>query len=474
MLTDWDISPDGRHLLTSCWSSDCPDDPPDQAVDVWDLAKGGVVRVLDARDTDVRVDWPSKDILIAHSRKGTGVKEITVWDARSFEVLHAESHYCAYARVDPGGTRVLFTGCDGNMQIFDSGTRKLVERPVAEAHLGGDYSVAGWFSNDGKHVYVDDERAGLQLLDARTLRRRTVLRASIQGVGPDGAPVQPKTAQSPSGERFALLDGSGGLKLLDHMLSTKKVVAPAGSFDHIQWMGFLDERRIQLKAEDGTVKVVDVATGKVDHTFSPAATGSPATTSEPPCQLWLGGSRSSAKATLTRSDCTVSVLDGATLSPKWVLPAVPASPSGQPSAPDLRFSPDERHLAAVHDERLLVVYDAETGREETRLQLPAGMSQLAKSGSSYRPLALDWSADSRFVVIAQGEVFLVRPGDGAFVVLGMFAMDGRRVPTVTSETEVEAPKELEACTFRKPAVPGSPPLSRRATSGVLARFMAAP
>src|SRR6185436_18980185 len=106
-------------MLAACLSDDCPEEPADVSIELWDLTKGRIVRTLTAQSTSIRPRWTSNDLIVASSRKGTGGTDIDVWDARTFESLHSESHYCAYPQVDPSGRRVLITGCDGAMTLID-------------------------------------------------------------------------------------------------------------------------------------------------------------------------------------------------------------------------------------------------------------------------------------------------------------------------------------------------------------------
>ena len=174
-LTAFDFAPDGKRLITSCDSDDCDGEVADTSIDVWDLAAGRVARTLQAPSGDIRPWWAGDGLVVAQSRGGTGVKDITLWETRGFTLVHAEPHYCAYPAFDHASRRMLVTGCDGAMMSFDVKSHRRVNRPRDEAHLGGDYSVEGWFSRDGRRVYVQVESVGLQALNAGTLRRTATL-----------------------------------------------------------------------------------------------------------------------------------------------------------------------------------------------------------------------------------------------------------------------------------------------------------
>jgi WD40 repeat protein len=461
-LTAFDFAPDGKRLITSCDSDDCDGEIADTAIDVWDLAAGRVARTLQAPSGAIRPWWAGDGLVVAQSRAGTGVKDITLWETRGFTLVHAEPHYCAYPAFDHASRRMLVTGCDGAMMSFDVKSHRRVLRPQAEAHLGGDFSVEGWFSHDGRRVYVQDESAGLQVLNPATLRRTATLANTGTESRVGDAPIA-HAAWDPETDRFAVLDASGAVRLLASDLSVTSTLLPAPPSAPARRITWLDAQSLALDSDDGTISILDVASKSLRVTFPPAppsATKCNASLTMSPKHTWVA---------FQRTDCVVLLLDAA-LKKQWSIPArTPPDPASS-AAPALAFSPDDSHLAALFDERALVIYDTASGAEKTSLKLPTGLLQTSKSGGSYRPIAPAWSPDGRFAVVAQGEVFLVRPEGGAFVVLSAFEEAGKRFLVASSPTGYDGPAALEACAF---AASGAARPPRRAEPGLLASFFSA-
>lgn len=459
-LTYMSLSPDGARLLTSCWGKDCKDDPPATSVEVWDLEKGVIGHVLVAQSPDVRAEWASKTLLFAQSGKGTGVKQIDVWDARTFESLHAGSYWGAGPRIDPSGRRVLIHGMDGDMTLFDADTGKTVRRPENEAHLGGDVDGDARFSFDGKRIFVEDEMDGVQVLDAATLKRRA--RFATNGPTSD---VRARTAQSPSLKRFAVLAPDGGLFLLDDRLSPGTKLAPKGTFEKIEYIWFLDEDRLALRLP-ATLFVFDLRTKKVTHTYDRSE-------AQARCGPDLTLSPRGTYAAYTHGDCAVDVLDGKTLTPLWTLRAEVVPPLQTPFGPGLYWAREDGLLAAIHGERLVVFHDAATGAERARVRVPDGMSQMSSDGVEYHPLQVTFTPGGRHLVVAQGQVYFIRPEDGATAALSVMEADGARVAVVTTDTEIEGPPSMDACLTR-PVRKGAPTGPRAPGKGLLSAFLAAP
>lgn len=460
-LTAFDFAPDGKRLITSCDSDDCDGEVADTAIDVWDLAAGRVARTLQAPSGDIRPWWAGDGLVVAQSRGGTGVKDITLWETRGFTLVHAEPHYCAYPAFDHASRRMLITGCDGAMMSFDVKSHRRINRPQGEAHLGGDYSVEGWFSRDGRRVYVQDESVGLQALNAGTLRRTATLAITGTDTRVGDAPIA-HAAWDPETDRFALLDAYGAVRLLASDLSVTSTLMPAPPSAPARRITWLDGQSLALDSDDGTISILDVASKSLRVTFppaKPAATKCNASLTMSPKHTWVA---------FQRTDCVVELLDAA-LKKQWSIPARPPPDPASSGAPALAFSPDDSHLAALFDERALVIYDAASGAEKTSLKLPPGLPQVSKSGGSYRPIAPAWSPDGRFAVVAQGEVFMVRPEGGAFVVLSAFDEAGKRVLVASSPTGYDGPAALETCAFAA----GAPRPPRRAEPGLLASFLSA-
>jgi WD40 repeat protein len=461
-LTSFDFAPDGKRLVTSCDSDDCDGEVADTAIEVWDLAAGRVARTLEAPSGAIQASWAGDGLVVAQSRAGTGVKDITLWETRGFTLVHAEPHYCAYPAFDHASRRMLITGCDGAMQIFDVKSHRRILRPGPEAHVGGDFSVEGWFSHDGRRVYVQDESAGLQALNPATLRRTATLANTGTETRVGDAPTA-HAAWDAETDRFALLDASGAVRLVAGDLSVTSTLTPAPPSAPAQRITWLDARSLALDSEDGTISILDVASRSVRITLPPAppaATKCGASLTMSPKHTWIA---------FRRTDCAVELLDAA-LKKQWSIPARTLSDPAAAYSPTLAFSPDDSHLAALFDERALVIYDAASGAEKTSLKLPSGLAQASKSGGTSRPIAPAWSPDGRFAAVAQGEVFLVRP-DGAFVVLSAFDEAGKRVVVASSRTGFDGPAALESCAFQASGAPRAP---RRAEPGLLASFFAAP
>ncbi|MFO0588042.1 MAG: hypothetical protein U0441_10905 [Polyangiaceae bacterium] len=460
-LTNFSLSPDGTRMLTSCWGNDCKDDPPATSVDVWDIEKGALLRVLVAQSPDVRAVWASADLLFAQSGKGTGIKQIDIWDAHTFESLHTGSYYAAGPQIDPSGRRVLIHGIDGDMTLFDAASKKAVRRPEDEAHLGGDSDGYARFSTDGKRVFEEDAMAGIQVLDGVTLKRRA--RFVTTGATSD---ERARTALSPSMKRFAVAAPNGSLFFLDDKLSPGPKLAPKGTFVDPEDVQFLDEDRLLVGTRDGKLTVFDVRAKKAARVYDPPPE------KERRCRAALELSPTGTYAAFTHGDCAIEILDGETLTPLWTLRAELVPPLKEVMAPSLVWARKDQIFAAIQGERLVVFHDAATGAERARVRLPDGVSQMSSDGLSYYPLQVGWTLDERHLVVAQGNVYFVRPEDGATAALSVMTAEGARVSVVTTDTEIEGPIAMDAC-LPRPVRPGAPAGPRAVGRGLLGAFLGA-
>ena len=218
LVQDLAFSADGRTLVTT---------GDDGRVLVWDLGRGAVRETLtghSGRVGNVRVSADGRTLYT------TGVDgRIIVWDivgdrrlARSFPGGNGIGQALVPAlAVSPDGRRVAAGLRGGGVRIHDARTlRSPRELPGIDAGR----ALAVEFSPDGRTLAVTGEGGSVELRDVRSGRRLRSplpgLRALLDAPGaPNWAPVPTRDAQalgfSPDGERLAVADLLGNVRLLD-------------------------------------------------------------------------------------------------------------------------------------------------------------------------------------------------------------------------------------------------------------------
>src|SRR5262249_22563674 len=154
-------------------------------------------------------------------------------------------------KFDPAGSLLVAASCDGRIETIATATGKVARhRPEKEAHIGGGYG--GWVavSDDGKTLYVIDENAGFELLDATTLKRRAAV-----------TDPRNRTCKGNSPKEDATVDGydDGALIFVDRKARRHTLIKASER----KCMGarWLDASRFVTVDDEGEVTLWDVSGG---------------------------------------------------------------------------------------------------------------------------------------------------------------------------------------------------------------------
>jgi WD40 repeat protein len=336
---------------------------------------------------------------------------------------------------DASGATFAVAGCDGEVATISTTTGHRRDRPVTEAHLGGDYGVDVRFSANGKALFVDDQYQGFQVLDPSTLRQR-----SKPAPPPSGSAC---SAFSPNRQSLAIGSVDGALVVLDTQRpgTFRQLSAPSTSqCVMLQW---LDAKRFVVALSNGEVALWDVAGAAVSRPLPtlPGATAV-ATLAVSPAGTFVAAEDSVG---------TIVVWDLARSQRRELVPAGAPDP---PSAA-VAWSPNGDRLAAFTSDRVMV-WDARSF---------AKVAELRVQSSARHVLA--WSPDSAVLAVPDSTVRLLRVADAATVTLAVVDDNGRRTGLVgTAGGLYSGASELSAC-----VVPDGVPVSKRAQRpDLLARF----
>ncbi|MBI4955396.1 MAG: hypothetical protein HY908_25460 [Myxococcales bacterium] len=440
------LARDGR-LATACTGRECSE-TFDRFVDIWDLAHGRFERSLPIGAVQLSPIWRTDAWLaVLEYAPPSGVSRFMLWDTHQWAAALDTPFYCiADLDFDPGATRAVLLGCDGAMLGFDLAARTRVDRPVAEAHAGGDYFGTVSFVEGGNALLVADEMNGIQVLDPTTLRRR---RQAAQERRTDGWVL------SPSRRLVAVGSADGALDVyrVPELELVRRVFGPsepqAALFVRF-WFDWLDETRLVVShAERDSVTV-----WAVDRSTAPMTLRAPGgSRPEQPCVPAAALDPRATRIAVTLADCSIAVYEAVTLTRVWHV-VLPADVAGVARGPTVSWAPDAQHLALIGRDRRLLVLDVH-GRP---------VYSAATRGFDD---ALVWSSDGRVLLAALDELTLVRLADRATLTLALFAGERSRTGVAVTSRAIAGSPALDPCT--RGAVEWTP---RKPVPSLLADFWA--
>jgi WD40 repeat protein len=256
------FSPDWRRIVTRS---------EDYTLKVWDMDMGREPRSLPGRGNLV--------ISIAFSPdgrrivSGAGDKTIMVWDAETGEELKGfEEHSNAVlsAAFSPDGRRIVSGSRDKTIKVWDIETGK--ELKSFEGHSDAVLSAA--FSPDGRYIVSGSDDKTLKVWDAETGEELKSFEGHSERVR--------SVAFSPDGRRIVSGSGDKTIKIWD-VETGEELKSFEGRSDTVFSIAFSpdwysgvvlsvafspDGRYIVSGANDNTLKVWDVETGKEIHSIS--------------------------------------------------------------------------------------------------------------------------------------------------------------------------------------------------------------
>jgi WD40 repeat protein len=323
-----------------------------QAVQVWNVADGKEVARLGHQGRILSLTFsPDNERLATTSQDNT----VRVWNASTGKELYRlESHFGGYvwATFSPNGKQ-LATGCGANcVQLWDAATGK--EIAPADAHASEIVAVA--YSRDGKTVATVGRDCSLRTWNAKT--GQSLTRHDLQDT------LVSAVAVSADGNTFAVLDRDQQTIQVVDAASGKRL----RQVDSLTTRPSLssDGKMLAFIGSDGKPRVVDVASGKDVHVvdeklgFAAAAIA----ISEDGKRLAI---ESSADEGPVRRLWSIGDVKEPLLVERG--PFDENDDGRFAIATALRFSPDGRFLVAQYGPAGVDLHDAETGKRLRRIDV---------------------------------------------------------------------------------------------------------
>ncbi|MEQ1839613.1 MAG: AAA family ATPase, partial [Verrucomicrobiales bacterium] len=358
---------------------------------------------------------------------GSEDAKVKLWDVATGEedaTLSGHTSGVTSVAFSPDGTRLASGSEDAKVKLWDVATGK--EVTTISGHTSGVTSVA--FSPDGTRLASGSEDAKVKLWDVATGKEVTTISGHTSGVT--------SVAFSPDGT--LLVSGSGSrdrtVKLWD-LATGKDVTTLSGHTSGVTSVAFSpDGTRLASGSEDKKVKLWDVATGNEIATLSGHMAYVNSVAFSPDGTRLASGAGSSVGYSVFgySEDNTVKLWDVAT-------GKVVASLSGHTrQVSSVAFSPDGTRLASGSEDQTVKLWDVMTGKAVAPLSghtedvtsvafCPDG-TQLA-SGSRDRTVKL-WD-------VATGKEVVTLSGHMAWVNSVAFSPDGTRLASGSGDAKVK-------------------------------------
>lgn len=396
------FSPDGGLILSG---------GADSIAKLWDVRTGRLIRNLAGHSHGVNAVAFSPDGRLLASAGGDNT--LKLWDAHTGQLIrtveaHARGVHAVSFSLD--GSGLLSGGGDGSAKLWEPGTGRLIR---TFAHARDITSLA--FSPDGLRVVTggcgDDD--GVKLWETATGKLiRTLATSGCTSVAfsPDGRSVLAGGGTTPYG--FALWDASTG-ELAQGFQNLH--VAPISSLAFSP-----DGRRIASGSDDKTIKIWEVATGRIIATIW-GYTGEVRSVAFSPDGTSLVGS-SGDNAASGIAELKVWTSDDGKL-----LRDLGGRSAGITS---VAFAPDSRRTISAGDDGKLRMWDIGSGRLVRTIDgHPKGARTLGFSPDGSQMLSMGNDNKIKFWDAGTGQ--LMRSIDGSFATLspnGSQLLAGSRVP----------------------------------------------
>jgi WD40 repeat protein len=369
------FAPDGKQLAVA---------GSDGTVRLWDLQAEKFVRTLEKETGDNKND-PAKPFTVSYRllSQGSGgmlvyapngkilavvlrdlvdkkSPNIRLWDMTTGKVLHtievAGRPTVGFPAFSPDSKACAFTK-PGEVVVVEAATGKVLhELRLAEPR--GNANVV--FADDSATLYTREVNGALRQWDLKTgkeLRRLAGTDEEMSGVSP---PPNPRGCLALSADGKTLLAGGNGLaiRLID-LATGKELPTPGGHLNQIAFLSYApDGKALVTYSSDHTVRVWDPAAGKQLRQVSMPAD--------------IRQFASSADGRI------LAVADGRVPDMPSALKLIDAENGKEiariadqaTDAAGLVFAPDGRTLA-VQRRTGIVLYDVPSGKERTRVAVPA-------------------------------------------------------------------------------------------------------
>jgi RNA polymerase sigma factor (sigma-70 family) len=248
------LLPDGKTLLAACGSG----------LHLLDLASGKEVRSPQAKGHDSLV-YALSFTPDGKSLLSSGAAETLMWDVATHKIAHEfEKSGGSMARLSPDGKTLCKRGENGDLELWDVATRKLIRQLQAPKGTGLAHTFA--FSPDGKTL-VSGKTDGVRLYDVAT-----GFYCDLDGIqearfSPDGKTLGALTKEDWLKEvvpAFELWDVATRKRIRQFELNK---LSPFEYGNTIVPMEMSPDGKLMAVGRDRAVCLLDVATGKLTRTL---------------------------------------------------------------------------------------------------------------------------------------------------------------------------------------------------------------
>jgi WD40 repeat protein len=416
LVNDLAFSPDGGRLASVAG---------DGAVKLWNARTGQMLSTLRGHDGAVlrAVFSPDGRHLATVGKDGT----VRLWDTRvgsEARPLHGPSNPVRRVAFSPDGRRVAGACVDEKVRVWDAATGQEVLScglPGAELAIispDGRFLAAAPAARDGDRPpgKVWDAQTGRELFSFRGHTGLSFDTASkrLAGVGDDGAV---KIWDTGSGQEILSLGRHANP--IDGVVFSPDGALLVSTSSYEEGPGGGGGPGFQfamLRVSEGEIKVWDVATGREVVSLRGGQSGAVCATFGP------GGGLARIGET-PGGDVKLVDVDGASTLPK----AFPA-PEGVGKVTSVARSADRRRLAVAYEDRVVRIWEVETGQDLLSLRGHASkVTALAFSPDGKRLASASEDKTVRVWDTSSGQETISLKGHGAGVVGVAFSPDGDRL-----------------------------------------------